>query len=161
MPAYEEDGLAMFESGAIVLHIAERSEALLPADPVGRARAQTWMFAALNTIEPAIMFFGEIELRQIEGAGVDTLRGVALDFLRLRLRELEAWLGGREFLEDRFTAGDLLMATVLEILRGKDLLQEVPALDAYRQRCKARPAYERALAAQMAAFAAHAPAGAG
>ena len=161
VPAYEQDGLAMFESGAIVLHIAERSPALMPADPVGRARAQTWMFAALNTIEPAVMFFSQIEFRQVEGAGADTLRGVALDFLRLRLRELEAWLGGREFLEDRFTAGDLLMAMVLEILRGKNLLQEVPALDAYHQRCKARPAYERALAGQMAAFAAHAPAGAG
>ena len=158
VPAYEEDGLAMFESGAIVLHIAERSEALLPADPVGRARAQTWMFAALDTVQPAIMSFVQIELRQIEGDGAATLRAAALDFMRLRLRELETCLGEREFLEDRFTAGDLLMATVLEILRGTDLLREVPALDAYRQRCKARPAYERALAGQMAAFAENAPA---
>lgn len=159
VPAYEEDGLAMFESGAIVLHIAERSEVLMPADPVGRARAQTWMFAALDTVQPAIMSFVQIELRQVEGDGAATLRAAALDFMRLRLRELETCLGEREFLEDRFTAGDLLMATVLEILRGTDLLREVPALDAYRQRCKARPAYERALAGQMAAFAENAPAG--
>ena len=159
VPAYEEDGLAMFESGAIVLHIAERSEALLPTDPVGRARAQTWMFAALDTVQSAIMSFVQIELRQVEGGGADTLRAAALDFVRLRLRELEACLGEREFLEDRFTAGDLLMATVLDILRGTDLLREVPALDAYRQRCKARPAYQRALAGQMAAFAENAPAG--
>ena len=159
VPAYEEDGLAMFESGAIVLHIAERSEALMPADPVGRARAQTWMFAALDTVQSAIMSFVQIELRQVEGDGADTLRAAALDFVRLRLRELEACLGEREFLEDRFTAGDLLMATVLDILRGTDLLREVPALDAYRQRCKARPAYQRALAGQMAAFAENAPAG--
>lgn len=158
VPAYEEDGLAMFESGAIVLHIAERSEVLMPADPVGRARAQTWMFAALDTVQPAIMSFVQIELRQVEGDGAATLRAAALDFMRLRLRELETCLGEREFLEDRFTAGDLLMATVLEILRGTDLLREVPALDAYRQRCKARPAYERALAGQMAAFAENAPA---
>ncbi len=158
VPAYEEDGLAMFESGAIVLHIAERSEALMPADPVGRARTQTWMFAALDTVQSAIMSFVQIELRQVEGAGAATLRAAARDFVRLRLRELEAWLDGREFLEDRFTAGDLLMSTVLEILRGTDLLREMPALDAYRQRCKARPAYERALAGQMAAFAENAPA---
>ena len=159
VPAYEEDGLAMFESGAIVLHIAERSEALLPTDPVGRARAQTWMFAALDTVQSAIMSFVQIELRQVEGGGAETLRAAALDFVRLRLRELQACLGEREFLEDRFTAGDLLMATVLDILRGTDLLREVPALDAYRQRCKARPAYQRALAGQMAAFAENAPAG--
>ncbi len=159
VPAYEEDGLAMFESGAIVLHIAERSEALMPADPVGRARAQTWMFAALDTVQSAIMSFVQIELRQVEGDGAATLRAAALDFMRLRLRELEACLGEREFLEDRFTAGDLLMATVLDILRGTDLLREVPALDAYRQRCKARPAYQRALAGQMAAFAENVPAG--
>ena len=159
VPAYEEDGLAMFESGAIVLHIAERSEALLPTDPVGRARAQTWMFAALDTVQSAIMSFVQIELRQVEGGGAETLRAAALDFVRLRLRELEACLGEREFLEDRFTAGDLLMATVLDILRGTDLLREVPALDAYRQRCKARPAYQRALAGQMAAFAENVPPG--
>ncbi|HTB44445.1 MAG TPA: glutathione S-transferase family protein [Acetobacteraceae bacterium] len=159
VPAYEEDGLAMFESGAIVLHIAERSEALMPADPVGRARAQTWMFAALDTVQSAIMSFVQIELRQVEGGGAETLRAAALDFVRLRLRELEACLGEREFLEDRFTAGDLLMATVLDILRGTDLLREVPALDAYRQRCKARPAYQRALAGQMAAFAENVPPG--
>jgi glutathione S-transferase len=158
VPALEEDGLAMFESGAIVLHIAEQSEALLPADPVGRARAKTWMFAALNTVESAIMFLVRIEFGKAEGTGAETLRTMGLDMVRRRLAELSACLGEREYLEYRFTAGDLLMTTVLEILRGNDLLREVPSLDAYRQRCKARPAYQRALAGQMAAFAEHAPA---
>ena len=161
VPAYEEDGLAMFESGAIVLHIAEQSEAMLPVDPVERARAQTWMFAALNSVESAIMFLVRIKLSKAEGTGAETLLTMAQDMVRGRLAELSEWLGGREYLEDRFTAADLLMATVLEILRGNDLLHEVPSLDTYRQRCKARPAYQRALAAQLAAFAENAPAGGG
>ncbi len=161
VPAYDENGLAMFESGAIVLHIAERSEVLLPADPVGRARAKTWMFAALNTVESAVMFLARIRLSNVEGAGAETLRTMAEDLVRRRLAELSAWLGAQEYLEGRFTAGDLLMTTVLEILRSTDLLREVPSLEAYRQRCKARPAYQRALAAQVAEYAEHAPAGGG
>lgn len=153
VPAYEEDGLALFESGAIVLHIAEQSEALMPADPVGRARARVWAFAALNTVEPAIMFLSQIDWHQGSEPGAEKLRAVALEGVKRRLAELAAWLGGRDYLEDRFTAGDLLMATVLNILRGTDLVTAIPSLEAYRQRCQARPAFQRALAAHMAPFA--------
>ena len=157
VPVFEEDGLTLFESGAIVLHIAERSEALMPRDPAGRGRTCTWMFAALNSIEPAIANLAEIDLFH-EGAEWATLRRpAALDRARGRLSALSDWLGPREYLEERFTAGDLLMTTVLRILRHTDHLAETPNLDAYCKRCEARPAFTKALSAQMATFAANAP----
>jgi glutathione S-transferase len=158
VPVYQEDDLTLFESGAIVLHVAERSEALMPADPAGRARARTWAFAALNSVEPQIQQLAEIDLFHPDEAWAAQRRPAAVEAVQARLAKLARWLDGRDYLEDRFTAGDLLMTSVLRILRHTDLLAEVPVLDAYRQRCEARPAFQKALADQLAPFAANAPA---
>ena len=152
VPAYEEDGLILFESGAIVLHIAQRSDALLPPDPVGRARATAWMFAALSSMEPFIQEFASVDLFYADQEWAKMRRPGAEEMARTRLTDLAAALDGREYLEDRFTAGDLLMTTVLRILRHTDLVARFPVLAAYQARCEERLAFRRALAAQMAAF---------
>jgi glutathione S-transferase len=156
VPAYEEDGLRLFESGAIVLHIAGRADAgesLLPADPAARARATEWMFAALNSIEPQLQHLAGIDLFYADEAWAKARRPGAEQMVRTRLADLAAALGDKDWLADgRFTAGDLLMATVLRLLRHTDLVGEQPALAAYLSRCEARPAFQRALAAQMAVF---------
>jgi glutathione S-transferase len=152
VPSYEEDGLVLFESGAIVLHIAERSEALLPRDPVGRARAKSWLFAALNSIEPAVQNLASIDLFYVGQPWATERRPGALDAATTRLQQLSDWLGGRDYLEDRFSAGDLMMTTVLQNTRQCDLLESFPNLEAYRARCEARPAFQKALAAQLAHF---------
>jgi glutathione S-transferase len=160
VPVLEDGDLKLFESGAIVMHIAERSDALLPSDVDARARAKTWMFAALNSIEPHIQSLAEIDLFHADKEWTRERRPMVVEMVRKRLGELSAWLKGRDYLEDRFTAGDLLMTTVLRILRHTDLLAEQPALAAYRARCEARPAFAKALAAQMEPFARNAPANA-
>jgi glutathione S-transferase len=156
IPSYIEDGLEMFESGAIVLHIAEKSEALMPADPEGIARTRMWMFAALNSIEPAIQFLREIEhfpaYRSVGKAIRQPLNGK----VELRLKALTAALGEQDYLCGRFTAADLLMTCVLRILRRGALIEPHPILAAYQSRCEARPAFQKALADHMAAFAEHA-----
>lgn len=152
VPVFEEDGLTLFESGAIVLHVAERSEALLPRDPAGRARAAGWMFAALNSVEPAVATLAEMDLLSEGQEWARLRRPAALERAKGRLAALSDWLGDREHLEGRFTAGDLLMTTVLRMLRHTDLVAQTPNLEAYRLRCEARPAFGRALGAQMAAF---------
>jgi glutathione S-transferase len=156
VPAYEEDGLTLFESGAIVLHIAERSEILLPSDPKLRSRATTWMFAALNTVEPPIIFLNQ--LQQMNSVEAATLRSPVADAVRRRLDGVANWLNGRDYLEGEFSAGDLLMATVLRILRTTDLVSAVPTLQTYLNRCEGRPAFRTALAAQMQAFRNNEPA---
>jgi glutathione S-transferase len=157
VPAYEEDGLSLFESGAIVLHIAERSEALMPRDREGRARTQVWMFAALNSVEPALANLAVMDLLNKDEEWAKLRRPKALELAKARLSALSDWLGDREYLEGRFTAGDLLMTTVLRLLRHTDLVAETPNVDAYRKRCEARPAFQKALSAQMATFTANAP----
>ena len=152
VPFLEEDGLVLFESGAIVLHIGARSEALLPADAAARARAVTWLFAALNSIEIMIQPLAEIDLFHAGEDWASRRRATVEEALRGRLGELAGWLGDREYLEDRFTAGDLMMTTVLRILRHTDVLEAYPTLAAYQARCEARPAFQRALRDQMAAF---------
>jgi glutathione S-transferase len=159
VPIYEEDGLEMFESGAIVLHIAERSEALMPSEPKARARTQTWMFAALNSMEPHLQNFAALDAFYAKEEWAKLRRPSALEMAQGRLTALAGWLQGREYLEDRFTAGDLLMTTVLRVLRETELVAKMPVLEAYRQRCEARPAFQKALAAQMAPFAKNAPPG--
>jgi glutathione S-transferase len=159
VPIYEEDGLEMFESGAIVLHIAERSEALMPSEPKARARTQTWMFAALNSIEPHLQNFVALDAFYAKEEWAKLRRPSALEMAQGRLNALAGWLQGREYLEERFTAGDLLMTTVLRVLRETELVAKMPVLEAYRQRCEARPAFQKALAAQMAPFAKNAPPG--
>lgn len=158
VPVYEEDGLALFESGAIVLHIARQSEALMPDDAARRARVETWVFAALNTIEVPIHGLVEIDLFNADQEWARLRRPDALEQVRLRLDELAAALRGRDYLEGRFTAADLMMTTVLRILRHTDLVSAHPVLAPYVARCEARPAFQKALAGQLAPFERHAPA---
>ncbi len=157
VPVYEEDGLTLFESGAIVMHIGERSPALLPVDPVKRARARTWMFAALNSVEQHVqnltsidLFFSNEEWAKLRRPGAEKMCVGRLDALATRLM-------GRDFLEDEFTAGDLLMVTVLRLLRHTQLVEDRPVLAAYKARCESRPAFQRALGAQLTAFARNQP----
>jgi len=156
VPAYEEDGVRMFESGAILMHLAEKSEMLMPRDPAGRARVQCWMFAALNSIEPLIMNLVEIDFF-CEGEEWSKLRRPdAVKAVKDRLSDLSNWLEGREYLEDRFTVADLLMASVLR--SHDDLLDGMPVLAAYYKRCLDRPAFKKAVADQIATFARNKPA---
>jgi glutathione S-transferase len=157
VPAYTEEAeggerLELFESGAIVLHVAERSEALLPAQPAARARAIAWIFAALNSIEPHVQNLAAIDLFYVGEDWAKQRRPGAVEMVEKRLDQLAQRLGDGEYLEGRFTAGDLLMTTVLRILRHTDLVAARPALHAFQQRCEARPAFARALEAQLAAF---------
>jgi glutathione S-transferase len=152
VPAYAQDGVEMFESGAIVLHIAEQSEALMPADVAGRARVKTWLIAALNSIEPAVQQLVEIDLFHAEEEWTKQRRPQVEDFVNRRLTALAAWLGERDYLEGRYTAADLLMAAVLRNLRHTDLLARYPTLKAYCERCEARPAFQKALRDQLADF---------
>jgi glutathione S-transferase len=159
VPAYEEDGRLMFESGAIVLHVAERSAALMPAEPQARERVLTWLFAALNSVEPPLQNLAEIDLFNADKAWAKERRPAVLERARRRLAELAAALGDRPYLvANRFTAADLLMTTVLRIARNTSLVADVPELEAYRLRCEARPAFRKALADQLRPFAAHDPA---
>jgi len=159
VPAIDEDGLLLFESGAIVMHIAEQSGALMPSDPSDRARVKTWMFAALNTIEPPIMMVNFIDMTPGNDApAIQALRGTLVSWIENRLDQLLAFLGEREYLVDnRFTAADLLMTTVLRILRNTGLVEQRPKLAAYKSRCESRPAFSKALAAQLGPFAQNAP----
>jgi glutathione S-transferase len=118
------------------------------------------MFAALNTVEPPIMSLIQIDLKFADDSAALRVREGAVDAVKGRLEGVAAWLGGRDYLEDRFTAGDLLMATVLRILRHTDLVASIPVLTAYLARCEARAAFQKALAAQMAVFTDNAPASA-
>lgn len=152
VPAYEEGGLILFESGAIVLHIGEKSEALLPVEPKARARAICWLFSALNTIEPPVQQLAEIDLFHAEEAWTRERRPQAEAMVKKRLSELAAALGDKPYLEGEFTLGDLMMATVLQILRHTDLVAGEPRLQAYLERCEARPAFQRALRDQLSSF---------
>lgn len=157
VPTYEEDGLELFESGAIVLHIAQRSEALMPKDAAGQARVTTWMFAALNSIEPHIQNLASIDLFFANEEWAKLRRPGAVDMVRSRLESLATHLRGRDYLVDGFSAADLLMTTVLRISRNTDLVSSDPVLSRYQQRCEDRPAFAKALAAQMKPFAENAP----
>jgi glutathione S-transferase len=159
VPAFEEDGLVLFESGSIVLHIAERSPALMPVDARDRAHVKTWMFAALNSVEQHVQNLTEIDLFNADKAWAKERRPAVEQRAKTRLADLSAALGEREYLVgDRFTAADLLMTSVLRIPRQTSLVAEVPNLDAYRLRCESRPAFKRALEAQMRHFERNAPA---
>jgi glutathione S-transferase len=159
IPTYEEGGLTLFESGAIVLHIAERHAGLLPKDANARARAITWMFAALNSIEPPIGDRGiAIILEQDKPWHAERLP-ILEDRVRARLGELSSRLGDAEWLDGAFSAGDLLMVTVLRRLNGSGILEGRANLAAYVARGEARPAFQRAFAAQLAVFTSKPPAG--
>jgi len=152
IPTYEEGGLALFESGAIVLHIAERRAGLLPGEAAARARAIMWMFAALNTVKPPVFERALLMVLDRDRPWFNERLGTLDDRIRERLRQLSARLGGADWLDGAFSAGDLLMVTVLRRLEGTELLEAHPDLSAYVARATARPAYRRAFAAQRAVF---------
>jgi glutathione S-transferase len=154
VPVVEEDGLMLFESGAIALHIARRSEKLLPMEANARARAVAWVFAALNSVEPRIQQLVEIDLFHAEAEWARLRRPEAEKGVVTQLEHLAAWLQGREWLEDDFTVGDLIMATVLRIPRHTELVTGHAVLGPYLQRCESRPAFGRAMADHMRAHAA-------
>ena len=159
IPTYEEGDLALFESGAIVFHIAERHAGLLPEDPGARARAIAWMFAALNTVEPPIVERQMAVLLEHDKSWHEERLAVVDDRVRVRLGELSSRLGGSDWLDGAFSAGDLLMVTVLRRLSGSNMLKEYPTLSAYVARGEARPAYQRAFDAQLAVFTGNPPTG--
>jgi len=150
IPTYEEGNLALFETGAIVLHIAERHAALLPIDANARARAIAWIFAALNTVEPPILEFATAKLFEGDKPWAEARLPIVMDRVRSRLQQLAARLGDAEWLDGAFSAGDLMMVSVLLRLKPSGLLPEFPSLAAYVERGEARPAYQRAFAAQLA-----------
>jgi len=150
IPTYEDGDLALFETGAIILHIAERHAGLLPTDPNARARAITWMFAALNTMEPPILDLTIARIIEGDKPWAEARLPLVRDRLRNRLAQLATRLGDADWLDGPFSAGDLLMISVLLRLKISGLLNEFPNLAAYVTRGEARPAYQRAFAAQLA-----------
>jgi len=152
IPAIEDGDFKLFESGAILQYIAGQSAKLMPADPKKRAEVAQWMFTALNTIELPVQNLAAIDLFYANEAWAKERRPGAVDIVRKRLGELAGCLGDRQFLAAEFSAADILMATVLRILRHTDLVAEQPQLAAYLKRCEARPAFAKALAGQMEAF---------
>jgi glutathione S-transferase len=160
IPTYEEGPLTLFESGAIVFHIAQRHAGLLPEEANTRARAISWMFAALNTVEPPILDLQTIKFLERDKSWYQARLPMVENRIRDRLGELSDHLGNAEWLDGAFSAGDLMMVAVLIRLRASGLLNEYPNLAAYVARGEARPAYQRAFAAQLAVFvASQAPAG--
>ena len=152
IPTYEEGDLALFESGAIVLHIAERHVGLLPSDANARARAITWMFAAINTVEPPILDLVVAKIIERDKPWAAQRLPIVEDRIRERLTPLATRLGDAEWLDGAFSAGDLMMVAVLLRTKASGILDEYPNLAAYAARGQARPAYQRAFDAQLAVF---------
>jgi glutathione S-transferase len=150
IPTYEEGDLALFETGSIVFHIAEHHSGLLPEDANARARAITWMFASLSTVEPPILELATAKFQEGDKPWTKERRPLVVERIRNRLRQLSARLGDAEWLDGAFSAGDLMMVSVLLRLRASGILDEFPNLAAYVARGEARPAYQRAFAAQLA-----------
>jgi glutathione S-transferase len=153
VPIFEENDLVLFETGAIVLHIGERCEALLPKDAAARAHATQWLIAALNSIEPFVMNVALIDIFYADEEWAKLRRPSAVEFVERRLKALSKALGDKPYLDgDRFTAGDLMMSTVLRILDSTDIVTSDKRLAAYIERCTARPAFRRAYDAQLGDF---------
>lgn len=150
VPAMESGGETMIESGAIVFSIAEDCETLMPADK--RAETLTWIFVALNTVEPPVNNLSVMDLQHREAEWAKLRRPAVVDTVKARLRVLSERLEGRDYLLGGFTAADILMATVLRLIRHTDLVAEYPLVDAYLKRCEARPAFQKALSGQMVDF---------
>ena len=158
VPCYSDGQVKIFETGAIVQYIGEKSEALLPRDPQGRYRAIQWTYAALNSVEPAILNLLLIDVFFTDQEWAKLRRPGAADFAKLKLGRLSEWLGDKTWLEgDRFTIGDLVMTTTLRFLRHTNLVDEFPNLAGFLKRAEARPAFQRALSDQLAVFAANQP----
>jgi len=159
VPAMECDGLKLFESGAIVHHIAERSPALMPEDPTARSQVTAWMFGALNSIEPSVMMLNVLEMiyQGPKGEEYKGIRAWVAGWVESRLDVLAGVLDGKEHVLGRFTAADVLLTTVLRDLRDTDFVRKREVLAAYQQRCEARPAFQKALRDHLASFATRAP----
>ena len=161
VPCLDDGEVRIFESGAIVQYIGSKSETLLPPDTSERYRAIQWTYAALNSVEPAILNLLLIDIFYAGEEWARLRRPGAEEFVKLKLKRLSDWLGDKQWLEgDRFTIGDLVMVTVLRFLRHTELVAQVPNLAAYQKRGEARPAFQRALADQLAVFEQHQPEGA-
>ena len=154
IPTYEDGDLALFETGSIVFHIANRHAGLLPDDATARARAMTWMFAALNTVEPPILEREAARLTERDKSWYQERTPILDDRVHARLRDLSGWLGDADWLDGGFSAGDLMMVEVLIRLKSSDMLDAYPNLSAYVARAEARPAFKRAFDAQLAVFTA-------
>ena len=157
VPALNDAGIEMFESGAILLHIAQKDARLLPLEPQARARATSWLFAALNSIEPLMFELTNVTVFARDEEWARLRKPSLLELLGSRLDRLSDALGNKEYLDGNFTVGDLAMATVLRIADKTDLVSSRSNLAAYEKRCLARPAFQRALDAQLATFKANAP----
>jgi glutathione S-transferase len=157
VPVYEEGGLTLFESGSIVMHIGEKSPVLLPLEPEARARVRTWMIAALNSVEPHVQTLAALDLFFAKEEWAPLRRPSALAMAQARLNAVAAALADREYLERQFSGADLLMTTVLRLLRHTTVVSDIPVLAAYQARCEARPAFKRALTDQLATFERYAP----
>ncbi len=157
VPVYEEDGLTLFESGSIVMHIGEKSPVLLPVEPGARARVRTWMIAALSSVEPHVQTLVTIDLFFAKEEWAPLRRPSALAAAQTRLNAVAAALAEREYLEKQFSGADVLMTSVLRMLRHTTVVSDIPVLAAYQARCEARPAFKRALADQLAPFQRYAP----
>ena len=160
VPIFNDGNVHIFESGAIVQYIGEKSEALLPRDPQGKYRAIQWTYAALNSVEPAIFNVVLIDVFYADQEWAKLRRQGAVEFANLKLKRVSDWLGDKQWLEgDRFTIGDLIMVTSLRFLRHTHLVAGFPNLDAFLKRGEARPAFQRALQDQLATFREHEPEG--
>ena len=161
VPCFSDGVVKIFESGAIVQYIAEKSEALLPTDPQARFRAIQWTYAALNSVEPAILNVFAVTVFYADEEWAKLRRPGAEEFARLKLKRVSDWLGDQQWLEgDRFTIGDLMMVTVLRNLKHTGMVAEFGNLDAYVKRGEGRPGFRQALADQIAPFREHQPEGA-
>jgi glutathione S-transferase len=160
VPCFSDGKVQIFESGAIVQYIGEKTEALLPRDPQGRFRAIQWTYAGLNSVEPSILNVFAVTVFYADQEWAKLRRQGAEDFARLKLKRVSEWLGDKQWLEgDRFTIGDLIMVTVLRNLKHTNMVAEFPNLEAFQKRGEARPAFQRALADQLATFREHQPEG--
>lgn len=159
VPCFRDGTVKIFETGAIVQYIGEKSEKLLPRDPQGKYRAIQWTYAALNSVEPALINLLLIDVFFTGEEWAKLRRPGAEDFARLKLKRVSDWLGDKDWLEGRFTIGDLIMITTLRFLRQTDLVAEFANLKAYLERGVARPAFQQALSDQLAAYREHQPEG--
>jgi glutathione S-transferase len=158
VPCFSDGEVKIFESGAIVQYVGEKSEALLPRDAQGKYRAIQWTYAALNSVEPAIQNVFAVTVFYADQEWAKLRRPGAEEFARLKLKRVSDWLGDKQWLEgDRFTIGDLILVTVLRNLNHTNMVAEFPNLATYQKRGESRPAFQRALADQLAVFAANQP----
>lgn len=157
VPVIEENGLTIFESGSILLYLGEKSETLLPQNINDRLRARSWVFAALNSIDPLVQYFNDMNELSKKEAWALPQRSVVLDRLKKRLAYLEHWLKNREYLEHQFSVGDIMMTLILRNLANAGVLELFLTLDQYLKRNEERPAFKKALADQLKTFTEHTP----